>query len=68
MRYITGAERIGMERGTLICKKETARNLLLMGRLTVNEISQATGLSVKEVENIGRDSETNRLCVSSSSV
>ncbi len=31
-------------------KKNTARNLLSMGKLTAKEISQVTGLKVKEVQ------------------
>lgn len=50
-RQVTTPEPVGMKR-----MRETARNLLLMGKLTAEEISRATGLSAEEVEGI-RDAD-----------
>ncbi|QTA86407.1 DUF2887 domain-containing protein [Desulfonema magnum] len=51
------AEKKGEKKGEKKRSKETARILLSMGKLTVKEISRASGLSVKEVETL-RDSQT----------
>jgi len=56
MRYITTAERIGIEKGMRIGilkkAKEIAENLLEMGVLTNGQIAWATGLSLKEIRNL----------------
>ena len=52
MPYITTAERIGMEKGVEKGRKETARNLLLLGILTEEQIAQATELPVEEVRQL----------------
>ena len=51
MPYITTAERIGMEKG----REETARNLLLLGILTEEQIAQATELPIEEVRQLRND-------------
>ena len=51
-KTVAGQELIlmGREEGQYETRKETAMNLLTMGKLTVKEISQATGLTLKEVK------------------
>ena len=44
-------EKIGLEKGEKNAKVETAKNLLKIG-LTVDQISQATGLSIEDVSNL----------------
>jgi DNA-binding transcriptional MerR regulator len=41
---------IGRDQGRTETRKETARNLLSIGKLTAKEIARATGLSLKEVK------------------
>ena len=48
MPYVTTAERIGREEG----RKETARNLLLLGILTEEQIAQATELPIEEIRQL----------------
>ncbi|MDM8522462.1 DUF2887 domain-containing protein [Desulfococcaceae bacterium HSG8] len=43
---------IGMDKGEKKTQKKTARSLLSMGLLTPAQISQATGLSIKEVKGL----------------
>ncbi|MCP4110695.1 MAG: hypothetical protein GY749_35085 [Desulfobacteraceae bacterium] len=56
MKYISTAERIGIEKGERIGiekgKKETAENLLSMGVLTNEQIVQATGLTLKDIQDL----------------
>ncbi len=53
-----GAERReGRKEGRKEARKHTARNLLLMGILTPEQISQATGLSIRELKKL-RKTET----------
>jgi len=45
-------EAIGMEKGRAEERISMARNLLAMGVLTIEQIAQATGLSVDEIERL----------------
>ncbi|MDM8550717.1 hypothetical protein QUF72_11590 [Desulfobacterales bacterium HSG2] len=49
---VVGQELIqmGIEKGEREMREKTARNLLSMGKLTAKEISQVTGLKVKEIQ------------------
>ncbi|MEZ7892965.1 MAG: hypothetical protein QMC67_14580 [Candidatus Wallbacteria bacterium] len=51
MPYVTTAERIGMQKGKLEGKLETAANLLAIG-IDIKTIAKATGLTEKEITNI----------------
>lgn len=42
----------GINQGRIEMKRETARKLLKRGKLTVEEIAEDTGLSIKEVEQL----------------
>ena len=53
MPYVTTAERIGIKKG----RKETAKNLLLLGVLTEEQVAQATELSVDEIRRLKREAE-----------
>ena len=44
-------EKIGIEKGEKNAKIDTAKNLLKMG-LSIEQISQATGLPVKDIEKL----------------
>ena len=48
---IEKGEKLGIEKGEKIAKVETAKNLLKIG-LTVDQIAQATGLSIEDVSNL----------------
>ncbi|MCP4110696.1 MAG: hypothetical protein GY749_35090 [Desulfobacteraceae bacterium] len=52
MKYISTAERIGIEKGIMKKARETAENLLLMGVLTNEQIAQATGLTLKDIQDL----------------
>ncbi|MCP4149327.1 MAG: hypothetical protein GY757_16385, partial [bacterium] len=56
MRYVTTAERIGMEKGIKKGRMEsctkTAKNLLSFNVLTLEQIAQATGLTPEEVREL----------------
>mgnify|MGYP006311634199 CR=1 FL=1 len=47
----------GIKEGIQISKKETARNLLLLGVLTEEQIAQATGIPIEEVRRLKEDIE-----------
>jgi len=52
MKYVTTAERIGIEKGGKEKAKKTARNLLSLGILTEEQIAQATELKIEEVRRL----------------
>ena len=53
MPYVTTAERIGIKKG----KKEMAKNLLLLGVLTEEQIADAAELNVDEIRRLKREAE-----------
>lgn len=59
MRYVTTAERIGMkkgiEKGIEKGRKKTAKNLLVLGVLTVEQIAQVTELSIEDVRKLQQE-------------
>ena len=57
MPYVTTAERIGIKKGKKEGRKEMAKNLLLLGVLTEEQIADAAELNVDEIRRLKRESE-----------
>ena len=57
MPYVTTAERIGIKKGKKEGKKEMAKNLLLLGVLTEEQIADAAELNVEEIRRLKREAE-----------